>query len=154
MEMKYRLIEYEDSLTEQVVNMWRPSKELATGQKDIHSFEEDVHFIKNILSKDHQILLALQDESDKVLAMMAYTKDSIAQLYVDVNHLNYGIGTRLLNIAKQQTETQLDLFTFQRNDIARKFYEKHGFVEIGRNYENELNLLDIKYRWTKTINVA
>lgn len=147
--MKFNIINYDESLTEQIVSMWRPSKELAFGQEDIHSFEEDVQFIKNVLSKENKILLATTLRSEQVLGMIAFTSETIAQLYTDIEHLNLGIGTTLLNIAKEQSTGKLELFTFQINKIGRSFYEKHGFVEVGRNYENELNLPDIKYRWEK-----
>jgi len=150
--MEYSIINFEESLTEKMALMWRSSKELAFGQEDIHSFEENVHFIKNVLSKENTILLAIKPNSEKVLGMIAFTTTTIAQLYVNADYLNHGIGTKLLNIAKEKSEDKLELFTFQRNDIARNFYEKHGFTEIGRNYKNELNLPDIKYEWTKKRN--
>lgn len=147
--MKFNIINYDESLTAQIVSMWRPSKELATGQEDIHSFEEDVQFIKNVLSKENKILLATALKSEKVIGMIAFSPQKVAQLYVDIDYLNLGIGTTLLNLAKEQSTGKLELFTFQINKIARSFYEKNGFIEIGRNYENELNLPDIKYRWEK-----
>jgi len=150
--MKFNVINYDESLTEQIVSMWRPSKELAFGQEDIHSFNEDVRFIKDVLSKENKILLATALNSEQVIGMIAFTPKTIAQLYVDIEYLNLGIGTTLLNIAKEQATDKLELFTFQSNKIARSFYEKNGFVEIGRNYENELNLPDIKYRWEKQSN--
>jgi len=150
--MKIKIIDYKNSLIEKIVLMWRPSKRLAFGQEDIHSFDEDVQFIKNILSKENTILLATELESEKIIGMIAFTTEIISQLYVDVEYLNLRIGTKLLKLAKEQSNGKLELFTFQRNQMARNFYEKHGFIEIGRNYENELNLPDIKYRWQEFTN--
>ncbi len=146
---EFYIIDFKESLTEKIVSMWRPSKKLAVGQEDIHSFEEDIEFIKNVLSKENTLKLAMDPKSEKVIGMIAFTKNTIAQLYIDVDCLNQGLGTKLLNLAKEQAVDKLELFTFQRNKMARKFYEKNGFVEIGRNYENELNLPDIKYCWEK-----
>jgi len=151
--MVYDIINFEESLIEKIALMWRPSKELAFGQEDIHSFEENVHFIKNVLSKENTILLAIESNSEKVLGMIAFTTKTIAQLYIDIDYLNHGIGTKLLDRAKEKSDDKLELFTFQRNDIARNFYEKHGFKEVGRNYKNELNLPDIKYRWEKITSI-
>ena len=150
--MECSVVNFEESFTEKMVLMWRPSKKLAFGQEDIHSFDDDVEFIKNVLSKENIILLAIESKSEKVLGMIAFTKETISQLYVDIDYLNYGIGTKLLDLSKEQSSGKLELFTFQRNDIARSFYEKNGFVEVGRNYQNELNLPDIKYRWVKKSN--
>jgi len=148
--LRYNIINFEESFIEKLVLMWRSSKQLAFGQADIHSFEENVQFIKNVLSKENTILLAIELNSEKVLDMIAFTTKTIAQLYVDINYLNHGIGSKLLDVAKEQSEGKLELFTFQRNDKARNFYKKHGFTEVGRNYKNELNLPDIKYEWRKT----
>ena len=147
--MNYSIVDFKESLTEQMVSMWRPSKKLATGQEDIHSFEEDIQFIKNVLSKENDILLAIEPQKEKVIGFIAFSTEMIAQLYVDIEYLNLGIGTQFLEIAKERSNGALELFCFQRNQIARSFYEKNGFTEIGRNFENELNLPDIKYRWEK-----
>jgi len=143
--LKIKLIDYQESYLNELVTMWIPSKELAFGQNDIHTFEQSYQFVKNVLSKKNDILLAKKD--NKIVGITAFTKDHISQLYVDVNFLNRGIGTKLLNKVKELSNGKLDLYTFQRNKIAIKFYENHGFFEIGRNFENEMNLPDIKYMW-------
>jgi ribosomal protein S18 acetylase RimI-like enzyme len=62
-----------------------------------------------------------------------------------------GIGTSLLNIA-QQASDRLQLWTFQRNTNARRFYERRGFALVrktdgSRNEEKEPDAL---YRWTRS----
>ena len=83
--MNYKIIDYEESFIEKVVLMWRPSKKLAFGQDDIHSFDDDIQFIKNILSKENIILLAIESKSKEVLGMIAFTDKTISQLYVNIN---------------------------------------------------------------------
>jgi len=143
--LKIKLIEYQESFLNELVAMWIPSKELAFGQPDIYTFEQSCQFVKNVLSKKNDILLTILD--NRIVGMIAFTKDHISQLYVDVNFLNRGIGTKMLNKVKELSNGKLDLFTFQRNKMAINFYEIHGFFEIGRNFENEMNLPDIKYMW-------
>jgi ribosomal protein S18 acetylase RimI-like enzyme len=57
----------------------------------------------------------------------------------------------LLSIAKEREPEQLDLYTFQPNAGARRFYERHGFaaVEFGDGSDNEERVPDVLYRWVK-----
>ena len=43
----------------------------------------------------------------------------------------------------------LSLYTFQVNDGARRFYERHGFVvaALGDGSDNEEGQPDIRYEW-------
>lgn len=140
-----RICRYESSFAEEAVAMWRLSKKEAIGQKEIHSFESHVHFLNHILPQDYEIYLALEKEC--VVGIVVFNSDELNQLYVATDQQGKGIGETLLNIAKEHSSGSLFLYTFERNKNAQKFYEKHGFVEVGRGYENEENLPDIKYEW-------
>jgi hypothetical protein len=50
-------------------------------------------------------------------------------------------------MAKELSPGKLQLFTFEINKNAQTFYAKHNFKVIGRGFENEENLPDIKYEW-------
>jgi len=72
----------------------------------------------------------------------------VDQLYVLPGAQTQGLGTHLLEIAKRRYG-DLRLWTFQRNDRARRFYEARGFVAVqqtdgGRNEEQEP---DVQYHW-------
>ena len=72
------------------------------------------------------------------------------QLYVHPGAQGRGVGSALLDLAKT-TGDRLQLWTFQRNLAARRFYERHGFVLVeetdgARNEEREPDAL---YRWTR-----
>ncbi|MFJ5760345.1 GNAT family N-acetyltransferase [Neobacillus sp. NPDC093182] len=125
--------------------MWRNSKEAALGQKEIHSFDNHVDFLNQILAKQYQVDLALMD--DKVVGMIAYNQGEISQLYIQIDYQGMGIGQTLLERAKEQSTGRLTLYTFEVNKKAQHFYEKHGFKIIGRGNENEENLPDILYEW-------
>ncbi|MDF2536630.1 MAG: family N-acetyltransferase [Bacillales bacterium] len=139
MKSKFIITQYNPMYAEQTVEMWRESKERAINQKEIHSFENHLTFLKDILSEQCQIVLALID--DKVVGMIAYSEKEISQLYIHIDYQGLGIGQTLLDRAKQKSSGSLTLYTFE------KFYEKNGFEIVGRGYENEENLPDIKYQW-------
>ncbi len=142
---KIRITSYSSKYAEQTVNMWRDSKEQAIGQKEVHDFESHVYFLNNILSEEFDIDLALIEE--EVVGMIAYNVSEISQLYIHLEYQGIGIGQTLLNKAKAQSSGKLTLYTFEVNENAQRFYEKHGFEIIGRGHENEENLLDIQYEW-------
>ncbi|MEH7238003.1 GNAT family N-acetyltransferase [Bacillus sp. JJ1562] len=144
-QQKFFIAQYNPTFAEQTVEMWRDSKERAIGQKEIHSFENHVYFLNNILPEQFQIELALID--DKVVGMIAYNEREISQLYIHKDYQGIGIGQTLLDKVKKQSSGRLTLFTFEVNENAQRFYEKNGFEIIGRGHENEENIPDIQYEW-------
>lgn len=140
-----KITPYHPKYVEQTVNMWRASKEQAIGQNEIHSFESKIDFLNNILPKEFDIDLAIIDK--KVVGMIAYNESEVSQLYIHIEYQRMGIGKILLEKAKEQSRGRLTLYTFEVNEKAQRFYEKHGFKIIGRGHENEENLPDIQYEW-------
>jgi len=59
MTMEYNIVNFDDSYIEKVVQMWRPSKKIATDKEDIHSIEDYKAFLKNVLAKQTTIQLAV-----------------------------------------------------------------------------------------------
>jgi len=140
-----RITPYKPKYAEQTVAMWRNSKEQAIGQKEIHSFENHVYFLNHQLPEQFQIDLALMDE--KVVGVIVYNRREINQLYIHIDYQGIGIGQILLDKVKTQSCGRLTLYTFEVNENAQRFYEKHGFKVIGKGHENEENLPDIQYEW-------
>lgn len=73
----------------------------------------------------------------------------IDQIYLAPEAVGHGVGSKLIEIAKQKLGSPIRLRTFQDNLRARKFYERHGFVAIkyGDGSANEENCPDILYEW-------
>ncbi|MRX73931.1 GNAT family N-acetyltransferase [Bacillus lacus] len=139
------IMPYHPKYAEQTVAMWRKSKEEAIGQEDIHSFENHVHFLKEILVEKYKIELALMNE--EVVGIIVYHVSEINQLYIHVDYQGMGIGNRLLAIAKERSKGKLSLYTFQKNKKAQRFYEKQGFKIVSKGHQNEEKLPDFKYEW-------
>jgi ribosomal protein S18 acetylase RimI-like enzyme len=140
-----KIIEFEPIYSEDTVRMWRQSKERAIGRKEIHSFEEQVFFLNHILKKDNKIYIGIHN--NKVVGMIAFNENEINQLYIHMDYQGKGLGRKLLELAKANSKGRLTLYTFEINHKAQRFYENSGFKIIGRGYENEENLDDIKYEW-------
>ncbi|MFE6886767.1 GNAT family N-acetyltransferase [Streptomyces sp. NPDC057694] len=86
---------------------------------------------------------------DSVVAMMVLDGEDLDQLYLDPAWQGQGIGSRLVDLAKQRRPAGLALWTFQVNDSARRFYERHGFIaaEWTDGHRNEERQPDIRYLW-------
>ncbi len=82
--------------------------------------------------------------------MIAFRKDWIDQLYVLPDAQGHGTGTSLLQLAKARFGL-LQLWTFQRNANARRFYEARGFRQVGESdgSRNEEKEPDALYLWTR-----
>lgn len=103
------------------------------------------------------VVLASQDlwiieSSGQIVALMALgapglAAQSIEQIYVDPAWTSKGLGSRLIEFAKQQ-HASLDLWTFQANIGARRFYERHEFVAVETTEgDNEEGAPDVRYHW-------
>ena len=89
-------------------------------------------------------------DGDELSGIIAFRDGWIEQLYVRPAAQGRGIGTELLGIAKSAFE-RLELWTFQRNAPARRFYEARGFTlaeetDGARNDEQEP---DARYVWMR-----
>lgn len=82
-----------------------------------------------------------------VAGFIAFKSGDLEQLYIDKDCQGLGLGAALLDIAKVAHPEGLKTYTFQRNKLAQRFYEKHGFTIVKYGTENEENLPDILYEW-------
>ncbi|QPF82097.1 GNAT family N-acetyltransferase [Bradyrhizobium genosp. L] len=89
-------------------------------------------------------------EGDAMIGVIAFHDDWIEQLYVLPSAQGRGIGSALLEIARQGAD-RLQLWTFQRNKQALRFYEARGFrlVEATDGSRNEEREPDVRYLWTR-----
>jgi pimeloyl-ACP methyl ester carboxylesterase/GNAT superfamily N-acetyltransferase len=92
------------------------------------------------------------DDEGRVVGFMALSASMVEQLYVAPAWIGRGVGDRLIMLAKGRRPDGLDLYCFQVNAFARRFYEHRGFVPIafGDGSTNEEHQPDIRYAWRPT----
>lgn len=73
----------------------------------------------------------------------------IEHLYLDPAWMGRGLGDKFVQLAKERSSEGLQLWTFQVNEPARRFYERHGFVaeELTDGAGNEERAPDVRYVW-------
>lgn len=143
------IVEYSPVHSDELVRMWRRSFERAVGITDPHSIEEQLEYFENTVVAENRVLVVLAKRTAEVIGFLASTSERITQLYVHTAHQGRGIGTMLLDIAKERSAGRLRLFTFAANVGAQAFYERHGFSILARGFEPTWRLEDIEYEWVR-----
>ncbi len=71
----------------------------------------------------------------------------IHHLYLDPAWMGRGLGDQFMALARQRQPDGLQLWAFQSNVAARRFYERHGFaaVEFTDGQGNEERWPDVRY---------
>jgi GNAT superfamily N-acetyltransferase len=116
----------------------------------LHSTEETATWMANVVLPRQDVWIALRDGA--VVGFVALMPGWIEQLYVDPIAWRSGIGSALIDHAKQHHPEGFRLWTFQRNAMARSFYRKHGLIEIRSTdgYDNEEKEPDVLLGWKFT----
>jgi ribosomal protein S18 acetylase RimI-like enzyme len=112
----------------------------------LHTPEEDLNYYTTGIFISSEVWVA---EFDEVVAgFIAFRDGVVQQLYVVPKNQRRGIGSALLSVAKSMSDT-LHVWTFQCNDGARRFFEKHGFqaAQETNGARNEERQPDMMYVW-------
>ena len=115
----------------------------------LHTEEEDRWFIENVVLKECVVTVA---EGDKgIAAFLAQQGDEVRMLYTHPDFIGTGAGRLLIEGAKRSGEPALELWCFQANTHARRFYERHGFkaIRFTDGHDNEEKMPDVRYRWAR-----
>ncbi|MCR9279515.1 MAG: GNAT family N-acetyltransferase [Pseudomonadaceae bacterium] len=155
----YRLLPFRAEFGLATVLMWRASFQSAMGLPAGDSWGEVCDQLAYLMAMDAgKVRVVLHEASSEVAALFVASAGEVDHLYVARSHQGRGLGTHLLNIAKQESSGVLELHTFARNTGARRFYRRHGFqeVETGRaamadnpwaSSPDQLN--DVRCRWRR-----
>jgi GNAT superfamily N-acetyltransferase len=112
----------------------------------LHSVDEDRAFVRGLIA-EKEVWLAVRGGA--VLGLACWHDGWLEQLYVDPRHHGEGTGTALLEHVMREHPDGLQLWTFQANTGARRFYERHGFMlaELTDGARNEEQTPDARYEW-------
>jgi GNAT superfamily N-acetyltransferase len=112
----------------------------------LHTPEEDLAYVGGLFG-DHEVWVA--DGGDHILGFAILSADLLLQIHVEPGEQNRGIGGRLLAQAKEARPAGFSLWVFQKNEGARRFYERHGLelVQLTDGQDNEEKEPDARYEW-------
>ena len=116
-----------------------------------HSDDEVRNYVSQILIPTMEVIVPLIN--GKIVGMIALSQEAgtgwIEQFYMHPSVAGKGIGTQMLEMAKDRMGAPIRLYTFQANQGARRFYERHGFqaIAFGDGSDNEERCPDVLYEW-------
>ena len=114
----------------------------------IPTLDEYRRFTSTILLPNQEVWVA-EDGDGRVLGWFSLTEGSLEHLYVDPERQNQGLGSELLAAVMERLPDGFSLWTFQKNEGARRFYERHGLdaVEFTDGRDNMEREPDVRYEW-------
>ena len=118
------------------------------GLRETHTEAEMRMWMRDVVFARHSVRLA--DIDGEIIGFAARDGAWLMHLYVKPGWTGRSVGSRLLEaiIGEAAAATPvLRLHTFARNEGARRFYERHGFVAVafGEGSGNEEGEPDVRY---------
>ena len=113
-----------------------------------HTVDEVRAWFAAVVVPGHETWVA-QTHDGRTVGIMALDGADLDQLYLDPDHRGRGLGDRFVDLAKERRPDGQDLWCFQVNAPALRFYARHGFDEVERTdgARNEEREPDVHLRW-------
>ncbi len=136
--------------TDAIARVFSPSFRLLTFLPELHTVEEDRWFIENVVLKKYEVTVA--EHHDSIVSFLARQNEEIRLLYTHPDFIGLGAGSLLLDAANMTGVAALELWCFQSNGYARRFYEARGFrpIKFTDGQHNEEKTTDVCYRWEQS----
>jgi GNAT superfamily N-acetyltransferase len=136
-----------DHDTDTIADVYIASYAGLTFLPKLHTDDETRGWVRAVMVPGHEVWVV--EEDGNVVGFAALSDDMLGWIYVHPNAQSRGAGSALLDRAKLLRPHGFTLWTFQRNEGARRFYERHGLrlVELADGSENEEKEPDALYEW-------
>jgi len=130
-----------------IADVFTPSFQGLTFLPNLHTGEGNRAWIRKIVLARHEVWVAEAD--GRIVGFAALSDSMLEHMYVHPEAQNRGVGTALLDQARQRRPNGFRLWVFQKNEGARRFYERHGcrLVELTDGSGNEEKEPDALYEW-------
>lgn len=116
----------------------------------LHTPEEDLRFFADRVLPTETVLVVEVEGS--VSGFISFANGWVNHLYIAPNKLGCGYGSGLLRRTMAACDS-LQLWTFQDNHAARRFYARHDFLEaeFTDGQGNEEKTPDVRMTWPSII---
>ncbi|HEY7561757.1 MAG TPA: GNAT family N-acetyltransferase [Gaiellaceae bacterium] len=114
---------------------------------ELHTERETRDWVRDVVLDRDEVHVA--DAEGRVVGFVALAGSLLDHLNVEPDVQGRGIGSALLELAKELRPDGFDLWVFQRNAKARAFYERRGLrlVELTDGAGNDEREPDARYAW-------
>jgi len=115
----------------------------------IHTDDQVRAWMRDVVLPNTEVWVAVEGLAP--IGFVSIEGAALHHLYVSPADQGRGIGSRLLDRAKERSPGRLGLYVFQRNAAARAFYRARGFVEVafGDGSGNEEREPDVRGEWVR-----
>jgi len=123
--------------------------------QDLHTAAEDRQWMRNVFARQLVLLAEAPARSvadgdvAEIVGLLSMSEGTVHNLYIQPGFQNQGIGHQLLETAKTCSGGELQLWVFEPNEGAIRFYERHGFVTVRKTdgRDNEEKVADRLMAW-------
>ncbi len=137
-------VEESDAIAELYWRIRQQALAIGSIPAGIHPVEELRGWVKDRLFADQEVWVA-DGESGLVGFMVLGRPDWLEHLYIDRSATGSGLGSRFVELAKAELTGSIQLWTFQSNTGAQRFYARHGFVPVAwTEGDNEEGAPDVR----------
>jgi GNAT superfamily N-acetyltransferase len=144
--MAIRAVEPRDAVA--VANIFLAARAGMTYLPRLHSDDDTRAYIRHVVVQELETWVC--ENEGRVVGFGALSGDMLEHLYVHPDAQGRGVGTDLLAHAKRLRPGGFRLWVFQKNERARRFYERNGFflAELTDGGDNEEREPDALYEWS------
>jgi GNAT superfamily N-acetyltransferase len=131
-----------------VADLWLRSRKhsFPANPAGIHDDDDVRNYFATVVLPEQEVWVLERD--GVIVALMTLSEGWVEHLHVEPGLTGGGLGSRLIEHAKRRQPAGLDLWTFQSNTGARRFYERHGFSAVEMtDGDNEEQAPDVRFRW-------
>ncbi|RAW05953.1 N-acetyltransferase [Halomonas elongata] len=135
---------YREEDIDQVLDIWLSASVKAHGFVDPAFWESKVDEMRDRYIPASETFV--YERNDRVVGFYSLFEDTLAAIFVDPDLQGQGIGAALLDDAKGRRE-ELRLTVYRENAPSVRFYEKHGFVPLGEQVDENTGHAEIVMRY-------
>lgn len=145
--MPFRLRQATMDDAEVIAQIYFVSFRLLTFLPMLHDIDSYRWYVANRMLKEWTVTVAEDDSG--VVSFLGLRGEEVRHFYTRPDHIGQGAGTQLMQMAKASGVAALELWCFQANARARRFYEARGFraIRFTDGADNEERMPDVRYRW-------
>lgn len=132
---------------EAVMRIWKSENIKAHSFISKEYWENNYNYVKENLPNAEIYVYSLKED---IMGFIGLNKNYIEGLFVDTSNQCNGIGTSLLNKAKEN-RNNLTLNVYKKNLNAINFYKKNGFVVIDENVDKDTDEIEYAMTWKSNL---
>lgn len=106
-------------------------------------------YVANVMLRDYDVTVAEDDTG--IVSFLGRRGEEMGHFYTRPDRIGCGAGTQLMASAQASGVAALEVWCFQANTRARRFYEARGFraIRFTDGADNEERTPDVRYRWER-----